>query len=429
MTDAPAFREVNFDGLIGPSHNYAGLSRGNLAATLHAGQTSRPRQAALQGLGKMRLMLSLGLAQGFLPPNERPNIAWLRRFGFGGSAAEVCARAWSEEPLLFAQAISASSMWAANAATVSPSPDTEDGRVHFTVANLSTMTHRSHEWPHTLILLREVFADPQHFAVHDPVPARFGDEGAANFMRVASPAHGRGIEIMVYGESGGQFPARQSAEACRAIFRRHGVGDGMITQQSPDAIAAGAFHNDVVAVAHENILFTHEQAFADSQGLYSALMARCHDLLIVEVPAREVSLEDAISSYLFNSQLVTLADGQRALILPTECAETPAVRVWLDRNLGATGPIHRAHFVDVRQSMNNGGGPACLRLRVLLSQAEEAAVNPQYLLSEQKVELLERLVEDYWPEEISPSDLGNPDLWTQLDNANSALAAVLRRTS
>jgi len=429
MTSTSTFREVNFDGLIGPSHNFAGLSPGNLAATMHAGETAYPRRAALQGLAKMRTMLDLGLGQGFFLPQERPDIAWLRRFGFAGTDAEVCARAWAEEPLLFVQALSASSMWAANAATVSPAPDTADGRVHFTPANLSTMAHRSHEWPQTLAQLRRIFADPRHFAVHEPVPARFGDEGAANFMRIAAPVDARGVEIMVYGEPGGPFPARQSAEACRALFRTHGVADGLIAQQSPQAIAAGAFHNDVVAVAHENILFAHEQAFADKAALYAQIEARCPDLVIVEVPASEVSLRDAISSYLFNSQLVTLPDGSRALIVPMECAETPAVKGWLDANAGANGPIHAVHFVNVRESMHNGGGPACLRLRVLLSAKAERAVHPAHLLDARGADRLEALITRHWPETLSPGDLGHAESWEAIQAARAALMKALAEIS
>jgi len=421
----PTCREINFDGLIGPSHNFAGLSPGNLAATMHAGETAYPRRAALQGVAKMRMMLGLGLGQGFFLPQERPDVAWLRRFGFTGTLAQVCARAWSEEPLLFVQAISASAMWAANAATVSPAPDTADGRVHFTPANLATMAHRSHEWVETLLQLRRIFADDRHFMVHEPVPARFGDEGAANFMRIAAPVDGPGIEMMVYGEPGGPFPARQSVEACRAIFRKHGVADGLVIQQSPEAIAAGAFHNDVVAVAHENILFAHEQAFADKAALHAALAARCPDLVIIEVPAREVSLKDAIASYLFNSQLVTLPDGSRALIVPVECAETPSVKGWLDANIGANGPIHAVHFVNVRESMHNGGGPACLRLRVLLSAEAERAVHPAHLLDEQGADRLEALISACWPETLSPADLALPESWEAFEAARTALVEAL----
>src|SRR3546814_20033998 len=96
-------------------------------------------------------------------------------------------------------------MWAANAATVSPAPDTADGRCHLTVANLRTMPHRSHEWPDTLSQLRLAFAHGEHFHVHKPVPPTFGDEGAANHMRLCTSPGGKAVEVFVYGQRGGAF--------------------------------------------------------------------------------------------------------------------------------------------------------------------------------------------------------------------------------
>ncbi len=273
--------EINFDGIIGPSHNYAGLSPGNLAATRNRGQASRPRAAALEGIAKMRANLRLGLAQGILLPHARPDRRWL---------ADLAIEYEDCPSHLQAQALSASAMWAANAATVSPAPDTADGRCHLTVANLLTMPHRSHEWPETLAQLRLAFAHPD-FVVHRPIPAPFGDEGAANHMRLA-PSHGaRGVEIFVYGVSGGPFPARQHLEASSAIIRRHGIDGalGFLVRQSDEAIAAGAFHNDVVAVANGRVLFAHEQAFADKEQLYQGLRMAMPEVEIVEVPATEVS--------------------------------------------------------------------------------------------------------------------------------------------
>jgi len=83
-------------------------------------------------------------------------------------------------------------------------------------------------------------------------------------MRLA-PSHGEpGVEVFVYGVSAGPFPARQHVEASRAVARLHGLDAErtIFVQQSDQAIAAGAFHNDVVAVANERVLFAHEQAFA-----------------------------------------------------------------------------------------------------------------------------------------------------------------------
>ena len=407
-------REINFDGIVGPSHNYAGLSLGNLASTRNAGEVSNPRAAALQGLDKMRANLGLGLVQGIFVPPPRPNDSWLSALGTNIDAAD---------PILAANALSASAMWAANAATVSPAPDTADGKCHLTVANLRTMPHRSHEWPDTLAQLRIAFANPA-FAVHDPVPTAFGDEGAANHMRFAA-AHGApGVEVFVYGVSGGAFPARQHLEASRAIARLHGLDPArtLFAEQSPEAIAAGAFHNDVVAVANERVLFAHELAFADKAGFYGQLTRLMPDVEIVEVPASAVPIADAIRSYLFNSQLVTPADGAMTLVAPTECRETPSVAAWIDRHLASNGAIRRVEFVDVRQSMANGGGPACLRLRVA---CDPATVDPRFLVDEARLGLLAGVIGRYWPEEIAIGDLQSPGLIASVRAARAALLEAL----
>jgi succinylarginine dihydrolase len=402
--------EINFDGIIGPSHNYAGLSPGNLAATRNRGLTAHPRAAALQGIAKMRANLRLGLTQGILLPHARPDHHWLASLAtdYAGAAAH-----------LQAQAMSASAMWAANAATVSPAPDTADGRCHLTVANLATMPHLSHEWPETLAQLRLAFANSA-FAVHAPVPAPFGDEGAANHMRLAAAHDAPGVEIFVYGISGGPFPARQHPDASQAIARRHGLDPARVlfVQQSEAAIAAGAFHNDVVAVANGRVLFAHEHAFADKARFYDALRAALPEVEIVEVPADQVSLADAIGSYLFNAQLVTLPSGETALIVPGEAHETPSVRAWLDAHVAGNGPIRHVEVVDVRQSMANGGGPACLRLRVV---ADPATVDPRFLVDEARLDAIAALVEAHWPEAIEAGAIGDRALVARIESARHAL--------
>jgi len=408
-------REINFDGIIGPSHNYSGLSLGNLASTGNKGNVSHPRAAALQGVDKMRHNLRLGLPQGVLLPHPRPDHEWLA--DLGTTAEEVPA---SLRPAAF----SASAMWAANAATVSPSPDCADGRCHLTVANLRTMAHRSHEWPETLRQLRTAFASDRHFRVHAPVPATFGDEGAANHMRLA-PAHGEaGINVFVYGKRGGEYPARQHVEACNAVARYHRLDADrtLFVAQAEEAIAAGAFHNDVVAVANENVLFAHEQAFEDCAAFYTALRRLLPEVEIVEVPASAVSLEDSIRSYLFNAQLVTLPEGHMALILPEEARETPSVWRWLEEMIADNGPIRELKIVDVRQSMANGGGPACLRLRVI---ADPATVDPRFLVDVAKLDGIAACIAEHWPQEIAPADLLKPALWAQMERARLALLHLL----
>ncbi|HEX8841206.1 MAG TPA: N-succinylarginine dihydrolase [Sphingomicrobium sp.] len=412
-----ALVEINFDGIVGPSHNYAGLSLGNLASQRNAGEVSQPRAAALQGIDKMRANIALGLAQGIFLPQPRPDRDWLAELGTSFEDAD---------PALAANALSASAMWAANAATVSPAPDTADGKCHLTVANLRTMPHRSHEWPWTLAQLKLAFG-AEAFVVHGPVPPAFGDEGAANHMRLTA-AHGEpGVEVFVYGVSGGPFPARQHIEASKAIARRHRLDPErtIFAQQSEEAIAAGAFHNDVVAVANERVLFAHEKAFADKDGLLAQLEKLVPGFEYVEVAEADVPLGDAVRSYLFNGQLVSPPDKQTRLVAPTECRETPTVWSWIERHIAGNGPIRRAEIVDVRQSMANGGGPACLRLRVV---ADPASVDPRFLVDERKLDAIAEVVRTHWPVEIDNSDLKDPALISDIESARSALLDALGLT-
>jgi len=402
--------EINFDGIVGPTHNYAGLSLGNLAATRSAGAPSFPRAAALEGVAKMRACARLGLAQGVLLPHARPNRRWLAELGTDPRHA---GRLW-------ASAASASAMWAANAATVSPAPDTRDGRCHLSVANLVTMPHRAHEWPETLRQLRLAFADERHFAVHGPVPPPFGDEGAANHMRLCASHDAPGVEVFVFGETGELYPARQRYEASAAVARRHGL-EALFVRQSAEAIAAGAFHNDVVAVANETVLLAHEQAFADKERFFGALRERLPDVQVIEVPPAEVSLTDAVASYLFNAQLVTTPEGM-ALILPLEAMNTPSVRAWAERQVAGNGPIRRLVPVDVRGSMANGGGPACLRLRVV---CDPATVDPRFVVEEAKLDRIAAVIEAHWPERVGAEDHDTLRDWPAAEAARRALLEVL----
>jgi len=406
--------EINFDGLIGPSHNFAGLSPGNLAATANAGRVAHPRKAALEGIAKMRANLALGLVQGIFVPLARPDHRWLEHLSVDFTAAA---------PHLKAQALSASAMWAANAATVSPAPDTADGRCHLSAANLVTMPHRSHEWPGTLAQLRLAFADPA-FVVHGPVPPPFGDEGAANHMRLCAAHDAPAVEVFVYGVTGGPFPARQHREASAAIARAHRLDPArtLFVQQSDAAIAAGAFHNDVVAVANERVLFAHEHAFDDREGFHTELRRLLPEIEIVEVHDAQVSLADAIASYLFNAQLVTPPDGIMTLIVPQEARETASVWAYLQAMLAGNGPIRRVEVVDVRQSMANGGGPACLRLRVV---ADPAHVDPRFLVDAAKLDRIADVVTAHWPEAITHDAIGDPALVATIEEARRALLKAL----
>ena len=139
------------------------------------------------------------------------------------------------------------------------------------------------------------------------------------------------------------------------------------------------------------------------------------------MPAAEVSLADAIASYLFNAQLVTTADGP-TLVVPGEADANPAVRGWLDRHVAGNGPIRRVEVVDVRESMANGGGPACLRLRVV---ADPATVDPRFLVDAAKLDRIAAVVAAHWPEAIAADAIGDPALVRQIEAALLALLEAL----
>ena len=431
--------EVNFDGLVGPTHNYAGLSLGNLASQQNAGVTSNPRAAAHQGLCKMKTLHELGIRQAVLPPQERPAIALLRQLGFSGSDAAVLGSAARSAPRLLAACSSASSMWAANAATVSPSADTADARVHFTPANLINGLHRAIEPPATAQVLRAVFADESHFVHHAPLPpvAHLGDEGAANYTRLCSEYGAAGVEVFVYGKAAfapgsapQRYPARQTLEASQAVARLHGLEPQctFFVQQNPELIDLGVFHNDVIAVGNRHVLLHHERAFLDSPSLHRQLREALGELAlcVIEVPEARIDVSEAVASYLFNSQLVTLPSGCMALIVPEECRRAVRVWDWLCELIEQRTPIRRLVVIDVNQSMRNGGGPACLRLRVVLSAAELAAMNAGVLLDEPLFETLSAWVDRHYRDRLTPAELADPALLEESRTALDELTGILR---
>ncbi|MGB3627750.1 MAG: N-succinylarginine dihydrolase [Henriciella sp.] len=429
--------EVNFDGLIGPSHNYGGMSEGNLASASNSGEVSNPREAALQGLEKMRLLLRAGLVQGVLPPLPRPNYDLLVAAGFGGSDAQMIEAAASQAPQLLKAAYSASSMWAANAATVSPSADTSDGRLHLTAANLSTMLHRSIEHPDTVATLLAIFENEDRFAVHAALPmhADFADEGAANHVRLGESHGSEGVELFVYGRESGEstagFPARQTKLASESIARSHGLAPQrtVFARQSRAAIDAGAFHNDVVSVGSTDTLFYHELAFERTDETLEALRKAgdgLFDLKSVMVPQADVPIEDAIRSYLFNSQLLQMPGEDRLVLLaPLETEETESTRRFCEKMTTGNGPIGRVQFVDVRQSMRNGGGPACLRLRVVMTEDEIAAAHQGVMMDEAKIDALQDIVRRTYRDRLSPADLADPAFANECQLAREALLEAL----
>ena len=430
--------EANFDGLVGPTHNYAGLSWGNVASKSNVSSVSNPKEAALQGLAKMKRLADRGYVQGILPPHERPHIPTLRALGFQGPDARVLEQTAKSSPSILAAVSSASPMWTANAATVSPSADTSDHRVHFTPANLSAKFHRSIEHAVTGRALKSIFADESYFAHHSALPSvsQFGDEGAANHTRLCAEYGEPGVELFVYGQiafneqapAPNKYPARQTLEASQAVARLHGLKDShaVFAQQNPDAIDGGVFHNDVIAVGNGNTLFYHDMAFLNEEQVLADIRERLTgaELEAVRVSSADVPLEDAVASYLFNSQLLNTPDGM-LLAVPGECREVASVSRYLDGLVKSGGPITAVEVFDVKQSMRNGGGPACLRLRVVLNDAELKAINQGVLLTDELYERLTSWVEAHYRDELSQDELGDPMLLEEVRKALDELTGIM----
>ena len=429
---------MNFDGLPGPTHNYSGLARGNLAAERNAQQVANPREAALQGLAKMRSLATRGYAQGVLPPHERPSVSALRALGFGGSDHEVIVAAGRDAPEILAACSSAAAMWVANAATISARADCGDGRVHFTPANLVTHFHRALEAPVTTRVLRAIFADETRFRVHDPLPAvpQFGDEGAANHTRFAADVTVPGVELFVYGRRGfasgpapARFPARQTREASEAIARRHGLDATrtIYAQQRPDVIDAGVFHNDVIAVGEGTFLFCHERAFVDQGAVLTALQDAVGPAFrTIVIRDDELPVADAVGTYLFNSQLLPREDGRFLLVAPAECRAHRATSELLDRLIADGTPVADVLTFDLRQSMRNGGGPACLRLRVPLTPEDRAAIAANVFLDDALDSSLEAWIRRHYRDRLAPADLRDPALLDESRRALDELTQMLR---
>ena len=432
-------KEYNFDGLVGPTHNYAGLSIGNVASLKNASGQANPKEAALQGIDKMKALHDLGLPQAVLAPMERPDISTLRRLGFTGDDAQVLSDAATKAPQLLVACSSASSMWTANACTVSPSADSNDGKLHFTPANLANKFHRSIEFETTGRILKSMFDDESLFSHHQALPLgdHFGDEGAANHTRFCNEYGAKGLEFFVFGKYAFQhnrpqpkiFPARQTFESCEAIARLHQLSDDntVIAQQNPDVIDQGVFHNDVIAVGNGNVLFCHEQAFLNQKQTFESLSAKFpgEDFQVIEVTNEQIPISDAVHSYLFNSQLVNRAEGGMMLISPAECRDNPQVHQYLQELIAGDNAINDVKIFEVQQSMKNGGGPACLRQRIVLTDQERKAANPNVFMNDELYLKLTHWVNTHYRDRISAEDLSDPKLLIESRTALDELTNLL----
>ncbi len=431
------YYEVNFDGIVGPTHLFSGLSYGNVASETNRGSESNPKAAALQGLEKMKFLYDLGIKQAVLPPQLRPHLEILKIRGFQGKSHEILQAAYQDDPELFRAVCSSSSMWTANAATISPSLDTQDAKLHITPANLSTKFHRSLEAHFTSKTLRQIIPMASH---HAPLVSMLSDEGAANYIRF-SLEHGKpGLELFVYGYSFDAngikptiYPARQAKEASEEIISLHKLDtkNYVLAQQNPEAIDAGVFHNDVISTGNLNLFLYHEKSFLDTEGTIAELNRKYQlisgqSLILVKVTENIISLEDAIKSYLFNSQIISIEDGSMILIAPIECEENLRIKTFIEKLIKDPKiPIKQIHYFNLRESMRNGGGPACLRLRVVMSEAEIKHCHQKVFLTNKLYSELYSWIEKYYRDKLVAEDIIQPGFYEEIVTAFKELEKLL----
>jgi len=191
-----------------------------------------------------------------------------------------------------------------------------------------------------------------------------------------------------------------------------------ITGRAPACV----FHNDVISTAHEHLWFMHEVAFENvdaSLGEIEAAYLRQtgRNLRIIVVGSDELPLPVAVQTYLFNSQIITLpkADPREPSrfhwIAPQQCEKTLETNQLLqrwqkDRELS----LEKVHYVSLQESMANGGGPACLRLRISLNREQLAALPPRIFLDAEQYHRVHDWIVKWYPEQLALSDLADATL-------------------
>ena len=408
--------EVNFDGLVGPTHNYAGLAHGNVHSVNNKNKPSNPCEAALQGLDKMKMMHDLGYKQAIIPPQERPLI-----------------NDYDDYQNMAINA-SASSMWVANSSTVAPSTDSENGKLNLLTANLNFTHHRRIEAPQTHITLNKIFNDTSKFLIHSPLNSdgELDDEGAANHTRFCNSYEEEGLHFFVYGRSSNsseetpsKYPARQTYEASKKVAENMQIRNAVFAQQSVESIDAGVFHHDVIGVGNKDLYFYHEKALAEEAETITKLQDSFNGKLnFLCVKESEVPMELAVETYLFNSQLVEYEKGHM-LIAPIRCRRNALVRKYLQSIIGRHKAIKKVRYTNLEQSLWNGGGPACLRLRATMTEAEFSALHPGIIFTDKLHLQLRKWVKQYYVGNLIYEDLFVPSYIKRCREALQELTNIL----
>jgi succinylarginine dihydrolase len=184
-------------------------------------------------------------------------------------------------------------------------------------------------------------------------------------------------------------------------------------------------------VGNQNVFLYHEKAFLSSQLVLDELQKKvlefCHTpLILIPVPESKVPLQEAVKSYLFNSQLVTMPDGSMNILAPSECLEIASVQKMLREILdNPANPIKNVHYFNLQESMRNGGGPACLRLRIVLNEHELHYMHPDVLWSERLYGKLKAWIKKHYRDRLLPNELADPQLLKETQTALDELTKIL----
>jgi succinylarginine dihydrolase len=428
--------EIQIDGLIGPTHHFGGLGVGNVASQQNQWQVSHPRSAALEGLAKMERVASLGVPQFFLPPLARPDWKLLEQHGYCGDRGDILKRCGDENPRLLSAAYSSSFMWTANAATTASGVETQDGRSHAVIANLSASLHRSIEAHERWRQFQAWTEGVAGIEIHGPLDSDpvLRDEGAANHMRLCSvTGNGPGLHLFVHEPVSRfeqlvapKFCSRQGKQASERVADLLRVPEKrrFFLEQTQSAIDAGVFHNDVIATSHRHLLLCHEDAFVDQHPcimrIKEAFAGSTGEALhVIEVSRSELPLDEAVRTYLFNSQIVTGSDGCMHLICPRQCAESEATKSLIDAWIAdASNPIQDVAYIPLSESMANGGGPACLRLRWTLPESVLEGPMSVWRWTPERGERIRSWIASNYPDRVQFED------FRRLEFAERGLAAV-----
>ncbi|MEM7558560.1 MAG: N-succinylarginine dihydrolase, partial [Planctomycetota bacterium] len=160
----------------------------------------------------------------------------------------------------------------------------------------------------------------------------------------------------------------------------------------------------------------------------------------IEVSQAELPMEEAVASYFFNSQLLSPSqlegseglddfryeDSGMVLVCPGQCLEIDSARQLIERLIADPGnPISAVHYVTLAESMANGGGPACLRLRVSLCEEELAQVDSRFRVTPESLDKLRSVIEREYPDRLVGSDFLNADCRQQIRKATECLRSAL----